>query len=105
MPRFVASPRLFYRTAPCYRDNARGGGGGYRDYQNDNSFAGQSVQQQNWPTPGAAAGDAREGGEGGGGVGGGGERWQKHAQALSGRSGGGGGGYNAQQRHGQQNQK
>ncbi|CAM9754667.1 unnamed protein product [Ectocarpus sp. 12 AP-2014] len=87
------------------RDDARGGGGGYRDYQNDNSFAGQPVQQQNWPTPGAAAGDAREGGEGGGGVGGGGERWQKHAQALSGRSGGGGGGFNAQQRHGQQNQR
>lgn len=89
-----------------FRDNPRGGGGGdYRDQYQDNVN-----NNSDWPTPGGFVGetDAGGGAGGGGGLGGGGERWQKHAQALSGRNGGGrgggGGGYHTQ-RHGHQNQR
>lgn len=102
----------------CLSDNHRGGGGGggggFREIQDqtNNGFGGQSAQQ-NWPTPGGASaggGDGNAGDRGAGeGGGNGSERWQKHAQIMSGKSGGGGGGgggggYHSQ-RHGKQNQR
>lgn len=92
---------LFYDML-CRDSNHRG----YRDYNRSNDPQGPSDA---WPVVGGAAAGNTGGEEGWGGDApgrdgnSGAERWQKHAQTMSGRGGAGGGsgggGYH-QQRHG-----